>query len=137
VVRQAVGYHRYDTIAELALLNQIYALVRLQINFFSPQQKLVSKTRIGAKVTKKYDRAQTPYQRLLASLHVTKKIKTELTRQYRSLNPAQIRRDILALNDRLLDLVKAKHQPAQLPVTPPPAPRASSREATNRRSRAS
>ena len=52
VVRQAVGYHRYDTAAELALLNQIYALVRLQINFFSPQQKLISKTRIGAKVTR-------------------------------------------------------------------------------------
>jgi hypothetical protein len=137
VVRQAVGYHRYDTAAELALLNQIYALVRLQINFFSPQQKLISKTRIGAKVTKKYDPAQTPYQRVMASPHVSKKIKTALTRQYRQLNPAQIRRDILALNDELLDLVKAKHQPSQLPVTPPPAPRATSREATTRRSRAS
>lgn len=137
VVRQAVGYHRYDTAAELALLNQIYALVRLHVNFFSPQQKLISKTRIGAKVIKRYDTAQTPYQRVLASPHVTKKIKTTLIRQYRSLNPAQIRRDILALNDQLLDLVKAKHQPSQLPVTPPPAPRASASEATTRRSRAS
>ncbi|HEY5149575.1 MAG TPA: DDE-type integrase/transposase/recombinase, partial [Mycobacterium sp.] len=81
VVRQAVGYHRYDTAAELALLNQIYALVRLHVNFFSPQQKLISKTRIGAKVIKKYDTAQTPYQRVIASPHVTKKIKTTLTRQ--------------------------------------------------------
>jgi hypothetical protein len=137
VVRQAVGYHRYDTAAELALLNQIYALVRLHVNFFSPQQKLISKTRIGAKVIKKYDTAQTPYQRVIASQHVTKKIKATLTRQYRSLNPAQIRRDILALNDQLLELVKAKHQPSQLPVTPPPAPRASASEATTRRSRAS
>lgn len=88
VVRQVVGYHRYDTAAELALLNQIYALVRLQVNFFSPQQKLTSKTRIGAKVIKRYDTAQTPYQRVMASPHVTKKIKTDLTRQYRSLNPA-------------------------------------------------
>ena len=119
VVRQAVGYHRYDTAAELALLNQIYALVRLQINFFSPQQKLVSKTRHGAKVTKKYDMAQTPYQRVLASPDISKKIKAALTAQYRQLNPAQIRRDILALNDQLLAVVKAKHQPARLPVTPP------------------
>jgi len=88
-------------------------------------------------VTKKYDPAQTPYQRVMASPHVSKKIKTALTRQYRQLNPAQIRRDILALNDELLDLVKAKHQPSQLPVTLPPAPRATSREATTRRSRAS
>ena len=132
VVRQAVGYHRYDTPAELALLNQIYALVRLQVNFFSPQQKLISKTRIGAKVTKRYDTAQTPYQRVMASPHVTKKIKTTLTRQYRSLNPAQIRRDILDLNNQLLELVKNKHRPSRLPLTPPSAPRASSREATRR-----
>ena len=38
VVRQAVGYHRYDTAEELALLNEIYALLRPQTNFFSPQQ---------------------------------------------------------------------------------------------------
>jgi hypothetical protein len=37
VVRRAVGYHRYDTSAELELLNTIYGLLRLQTNFFSPQ----------------------------------------------------------------------------------------------------
>jgi hypothetical protein len=51
VVRRAVGCHRYDTDAELALLNDIYALLRLQINFFTPQQKMIAKTREGAKVT--------------------------------------------------------------------------------------
>lgn len=118
VVRQAVGYHRYDTDAELALLNEIYALVRLQINFFSPQQKLVSKTRRGAKVSKKCDIPRTPYQRVMASPDISKKIKDTLTRQYRGLNPAQLRRDILALNDRLLELAKAKHPPTRVPVTP-------------------
>lgn len=124
VVRQAVGYHRYDTAAELALLNQLYALLRLQVNFFSPQQKLISKTRHGAKVTKRYDKAQTPYQRVMASPHVARKIKAALTAQYRQLNPAQLRRDILALSDQLLDLVRAKRQPARLPVKPPPPPAA-------------
>lgn len=102
-----------------------------------PAAEAYFKTRIGAKVTKKYDTAQTPYQRVMASPHISKKIKTGLTSQYRQLNPAQIRRDILAFNDELLDLVKAKHQPTQSPVTPPPPPRVSSREATTRRSRAS
>lgn len=50
---------------------------------------------------------------------VPKKIKTALTRQYRTLNAAQIRRDIHTLNDRLLKLIQTK-QPARLPVTPPP-----------------
>ncbi|MGH3503152.1 MAG: integrase catalytic domain-containing protein [Nocardioidaceae bacterium] len=88
VVRQAVGYHRYDTPAELEILNDIYALLRLQINFFSPQQKLIAKTRVGAKVTKRYDTAKTPYQRAMADHRVPKKIKTGLTRQYQTLNPA-------------------------------------------------
>ena len=60
VVRRAVGYHRYDTPAELELLNGIYALLRLQTNFFCPQQKLVEKHRHGAKVTKRYDTAKPP-----------------------------------------------------------------------------
>jgi len=37
----------------------------LSTNFFQPTCKLVAKERVGAKVHKKYDTAQTPYQRLL------------------------------------------------------------------------
>lgn len=136
VVRQAVGYHRYDTTAELALLNEIYALLRVQINFFSPQQKLVTKQRVGAKVIKRYDTARTPYQRVLDDPAVARKIKTGLTRRYRTFNPAQIRREIIALNDRMLVLVTGKY-PVCAPVSPPPAGRAQSGESTKPRRRAS
>ncbi len=137
VVRRAVGYHRYDTGAELELLNGIYALLRLQTNFFSPQQKLVEKHRHGAKVTKRYDIAKTPYQRVLADKRVPKQIKVGLRGRYEQLNPAQIRRDITALQDKLLTLVRAKHPPTRLPVKTPTATRASTREATKTRTRAS
>jgi hypothetical protein len=139
VVRNAVGYHRYDTADELSLLNQIYAVLRTETNFFSPQQKLVEKHRHGAKVTKRYDTAQTPYQRVLGDARVPHDIKTVLTTDYEQHNPAQIRRDLLALQERLLDLVKAKHPPKRLPVTPPRAAptRAKSDEATKTRTRAS
>jgi len=110
IVRRAVGYHRYDTLAELDLLNRIYALLRLQTNFFAPQQKLVSKTRKGAKVIKRHDVAQTPYQRLLGDERIDDDVKTALTRQYRELNPAQLRRDILALSDQLLELTRTKRR---------------------------
>jgi transposase InsO family protein len=66
IARRTIGYWRYDTPSELALLNQIWPILSLLINLFTPQQKLISKTRTGAKVSKRYDRAQTPYQRLLA-----------------------------------------------------------------------
>jgi len=61
VVRAVVGYHRYDTMGELLLLNKIWLLQGLLTNFFYPQQKLLSKQRQGAKVIKKYDVATTPY----------------------------------------------------------------------------
>ncbi|CAG7579771.1 transposase family protein [Rhodococcus opacus] len=43
VVRTIVGYLRYDTSAELLLLNQIWVLQSQLTNYFYPQQKLVSK----------------------------------------------------------------------------------------------
>jgi hypothetical protein len=59
VVRTVVGYHRYDTEAELLLLNRIWTLQSMMTNYFLPQQKLISKVRDGAKVTKKYDKPKT------------------------------------------------------------------------------
>lgn len=82
VVRDAVGYHRYDTAPELAMLNRIYALLRIETNFFSPQQKLIEKYRHGAKVTKRYDTARTPHQRVMADATVDQPIKTSLTTEY-------------------------------------------------------
>ena len=65
VVRRTAGYFRYDTPHELTLLNQLWPLTSLQVNLFLPQQKLISKTRTGAVVRKKYDTATTPLGRLL------------------------------------------------------------------------
>ena len=61
VVRTVVGYHRYDTAAEMLLLNEIWQLQSQLTNYFYPQQKLISKVRDGAKVTKKYDTAVTRF----------------------------------------------------------------------------
>lgn len=63
VVRIVVGYHRYDTMAELLLLSRIWVLQSRPSSYFCPQQKLISKVRDGAKVVKKYDRATTPHRR--------------------------------------------------------------------------
>ena len=137
VVRRTVGYHRYDTAAELALLNRIYPVLGMLTNFFTPSQKLVAKHRVGAKVTRRYDIAATPYQRVMADPAVTMKTKTALTRTFKSLNPAQLRRDLLDLQDQLLDLVRGKQPRTRLRPARPTATRAKSIEATKTRSRAS
>jgi hypothetical protein len=112
VVRQAVGYARYDTDAELACLGELYRQLRLLTNFFVPQAKLVSKHRDGAKVRRRYDTPATPYRRVLAAGVLTKTQARELTKTYRSLNPAQLRRDLAVYQRRLLELTKTKTKSA-------------------------
>lgn len=121
VVRKAVGYLRYDTDPEVATLNELYGHLRLLTNFFSPQAKLISKERDGAKVRKRYDTPATPYQRLLADPQVPAKDKKQLRATYATLNPAQLRRDVMACQQRLVDLVRTKTINAQKEVKPPRA----------------
>jgi len=66
-VRQTVGYDRYEGQAACEALNALYQPLRLYLNFFQPVMVLLEKTRQGAKVKKRYDTAQTPYQRVLDS----------------------------------------------------------------------
>ena len=101
VVRQSVGYHRYAGEVQVDLLNGIYALLRDQINFFAPQQKLIEKTRHGAKVTKKHDTAKTPFQRVCVDPTIDIVDKNTLHGHYLTLNPAATRREIHALSNAL------------------------------------
>jgi len=99
-----VGYARYDTEEQLCVLNELYLHLRLYTNFFQPTMKLIQKIRIGSKLIKKYDRASTPYRRVLASPHVSAQVKQNLKRQYVNLNPAHLKRQIERLQQKLLRL---------------------------------
>ena len=96
VVRQLVGYDRYEGQAACDRLNQLYETTRLYVNFFQPVMVLLEKERHGAKVRKRYERAKTPYQRVLASPDVEEEGKAQLRQQYQTLNPAALLRQIEA-----------------------------------------
>ncbi len=132
-VRALVGYHRYDTPAELVLLNKIWTLQSLLTNYFYPQQKLVFKVRDGAKITKKHDTAATPHRRAQAHPNLPTTAKATLTATYLDINPAALQRHIQALMNELLTLAITKAGPTR---KAPPA-RAPASEATNQLSRAS
>ncbi len=102
IVRTVVGYHRYDTSAELVLLNKIWVLQSQMSNYFSAQQKLISRVRDGSKVTKKYDTATTAHRRAERHDAVTDPDKAILADTYPGLNPAAIQRQIQALTADLL-----------------------------------
>jgi len=108
VVRRNVGYARFDTFEELACLNELYEVLREHTNFFMPSSKLLSKTREGSKVTKRYDEPKTPYARALISPDVSDAAKRRLTAHYETLNPVALKRDIVRLQKRLYELVALK-----------------------------
>ena len=108
VVRRAVGYLRHDTAEELDTLNELYRHLRLYVNFFQPVMKLKEKTRIGSRVKKRYDTPKTPYQRVRESKHIDSAIKKRLKRQYEKLNPAELKRTITKLQNKLMELATSK-----------------------------
>jgi hypothetical protein len=111
IVRRAVGYLRYDTEEELLTLNELYCPLRLYTNFFQPTMKLIEKTRIGSKIIKKYDKPLTPYRRVLACSDVSAEDKQALKNLYQKLNPAQLKRQITRLQQKLYRLNVQKRSP--------------------------
>jgi hypothetical protein len=105
-VRRYVGYFRYDTDEQLDLLRKLYEVLRLYLNFFQPQARLKEKVREGSKVKKRYDEPKTPYRRLLDSPEVDELAKRKLRRQYAKLNPAQLIREINAVQRKLFKIAR-------------------------------
>ncbi|OBJ09886.1 DDE-type integrase/transposase/recombinase [Mycobacterium sp. 1465703.0] len=134
VVRTTVGYYRYDTASELLLLNEIWQLQSKLTNYFHPQQKLISKVRTGAKVTRKHDKATTPFHRAVDHPRMTVQRIVALKRTHSLINPAATGRQIQALTTQLFTLATSKAaNGSPAPVTK----RARSREATIPPTRAS
>jgi hypothetical protein len=105
LVRRLVGYDRYSSRAAWAVLQRLYGLLRLQHNLFRPVRKLLSKHRVGSKVVKRYDRPQTPAQRVLAAGVLTAEQRHALEQQLQALDPIALARDIQQTLDVLWKLV--------------------------------
>jgi hypothetical protein len=101
VVRQTIGYQRYESAAALALLDAIYADLRLYVNFFQPSMMLTHKERHGSKVRKQYDQARTPCQRALAAEEVSAAAKLRLQQTFLELNPVTLKARIDATLKKL------------------------------------
>ena len=112
VVRRLVGYDRYKSQLALVALNRVYDVLRHYVNFFQPTMKLWSKSRHGAKVHKVYERARTPYQRLLESRVLTKDQEQKLAAIYDGLDPVLLLKQLNGHLERLWSL-------ADRPTSPP------------------
>ncbi len=108
IVRKTVGYYRYEGEEDLKLLNEIYKRLRLMTNFFIPTMKLEKKIRNGSSVYRKYDQPRTPYKRVLESPHIGESVKEELIEMRKGLNPAALRREMVALQNKLYKKVASR-----------------------------
>jgi len=105
LVRQLVGYERYDQPEQVEWLNSIYALHDRYFNCCLPTRKLIGKERHGARVKKTFDTAKTPVARLLD----TNVLSPEQVQQLQVCQSAQ---DPLALRNQLEALLSRSATPA-------------------------
>ncbi len=101
IVRNWVGYGRFDTQAQVDTLNGLYELLRLYTNFFLPVMKLKKKLRIGSKIKKIHDKATTPYRRVLRARDASRKVKDKLRAQYKTLSLVELKDQIDVVLKRL------------------------------------
>ena len=100
-VRRLVGRDRYASRAAFHLLHQLYALLRVQLNFLRPLRKRIATRRLGARRRPQYDRPASPYVRLLAAHPLPPAQRAGLARQWLTTNPATLARQIQTTLARL------------------------------------
>ena len=95
-IRKLLGYERFDNHTQLGLINDLYRHERrLFSNFFRPVMKIACKEKANNSLCHKiYDRAKTPYHRIMGSDQVSEEQKGRLQELYLSLNPVQLKRAI-------------------------------------------
>jgi len=101
LVRQYFGELRLDTPEQIAAGNALYERMWLYYNLFQPVMHLSEKTVDGDKVRRKWDQAQTPYQRLLATGVLSQEQQQRLQALYEQTNPLLLRDEIYAGLDAL------------------------------------
>jgi hypothetical protein len=73
-----------------------------------PTLKLISKTRVGSKIKKVYDKKViSPYQRLLSSPDLCDEAKAELARRMKQYDPVKLQREVHNAVEALVSLNRA------------------------------
>ncbi len=101
-VRLLLGYQRIDNPELIKDINRLYEAANLFQNYFCSSMRLTEKERRGAKYHRKHGDVATPYQRLMNSKDGTEPQKNHLTEVRINLDPYMLRRQIDALQGKIL-----------------------------------
>jgi hypothetical protein len=116
-VRKLLAWERYDTAEAVAAITRLYQHdLRLMMNLFQPSVTLVTKVRVGARLTRRYDRPQTPLDRVAACASAGPAKVRALQQLRRRLDPFVLAQRIDQQLRRLGQLA-TPHRPTQTSVT--------------------
>ena len=110
LVRQYFGTVRLDTVEQWKKMNAIYELMWVYYNLFQPVMHLVEKAVVDGKVRRRWDQAQTPYERLKATGKLSTAQQQRLDALYEQTNPQQLRE---ALYEQLAQLWELQAKPTE------------------------
>lgn len=113
IVRKYVGYIRLDSRQTVPVLNDLFEVLNLYTNHFIPSRKTIENVRVGAKYKRTYEKAKTPYQRILNHPKISEEIKNELRFEHARLNPAKLLQKIEKIRTKLYD-IQRKHGGPQI-----------------------
>jgi len=93
--RQLLGYGRLERVEMVEPINELYRQAWGPLmNFFLPGLKLESKWREGSHWRKRYEPAQTAYQRLMASKELSRRERSQLRDRFESLDPFALKEEV-------------------------------------------
>ncbi len=110
LVRAYLGYERLDTVAQTTRLNQLYDHMWRYYNFFQPVMRLAEKVVLPVddgrpvKVKRRFDDAQTPFDRLLTTDVLTDHQQAQTLALREVTNPRHLRLQVYDLLDQLFAL---------------------------------
>jgi len=111
-VRKLLGWDRYDSAAVVEAINDLYRQeLRLWLNLYLPSVKLVKKVRVGSRLRRVYDHAQTPLQRVLASGQADRTRLAELKKLRLTLDPFQLSQQIDQKLERIYAMANRRLSP--------------------------
>jgi hypothetical protein len=120
MVRRYLGYERLEFIELVPIINYYYAdIVCPLVNYFMPSFKLSEKRLVKSRTRRIYANPLTPYQRLMASAHLSTIQKLRLKMTFNSLDPVKLsqeERRVRRLIDNSVKLLRASRPlPRDLP----------------------
>jgi hypothetical protein len=109
LVRAYLGYDRFDAVAQVLAANTLYDKMWIYYNLFQPVMHTVEKVVTPTngqqtRVKRRYDQAQTPFDRLCATSAISPSRREELERLRDQTNPRRLRLEIYDCLDDIFTL---------------------------------